>query len=84
LRLVDNQRDAAGDQIAGRASWIDFDQVYGEGDMERAQHQPARDKVHVTQRQVSAVPDRIEVGPVGPISHQRSVMAVDQRDRLGQ
>ena len=63
---------------------LHFEQVHGVGDVVRAQHQPVGDKVHIAQPQARAVAHSVEVGPVGPVGNQRVVMAVDQRERLGQ
>ena len=82
--MVQNQRDAAYNQLARRLAVLHDEQVHGVGDVVRAQHQPVGDKVHIAQLQARAVAHGIKVGPVGPVGNQRVVMPVDQRERLGQ
>ena len=81
-QLVQNQRDAACQQVAGRLAGIDLDQVHREGDVVGAQDEAIGEEIHIAQRQVGAMADGVKVGPVGALGRERNVVAIQQHNGL--
>ena len=69
-------------QVAGRLFWIEFEQIDGEVDVVGTQHQPVGLEVDIAKLEVRAMPHRIQVHLVGPVGHERSVVAIEQRDGI--
>ncbi len=82
--LVDDERDAAGQQVARGIAGINLDQIHGEGWIVGAQDEATQEKIHVTKGEVRAVPHCVEVGMVRTVGRERVVMAVDEHDGLRQ
>ena len=79
-KFVDDQGDAACEQVAGGLARIDFDEFYGEGPVVGAKDQPVQEEVRIADAKMRARAHGVEVWPVGPIGGDGVVMAIDEHD----
>lgn len=83
LWLVDDEGNAAGDELIGGSSGSDIDEVNGEGDVQWAKDEAAGKEVGVPQRKVGIVAHGIEIRPAGPKGDKRAVVAIDDGEGIG-
>jgi len=83
-RCVEDEGDAAGDEVAGGFAGVEFDEVDGEVDVVGAQDQAVGEEVDIAQGEVGSVADGVEGSLVGAVGHQRGVVAIEQYGCIGQ
>jgi hypothetical protein len=61
---------------------IHIDQVHGKGQVVGTLHKTAGKKIHVSELQVRAVPNRVQIRAIWPVRQQRIIVPVDECYRL--
>lgn len=84
LRFIDDQHDAAGDQLAWGRFGANFNQIDGVGVVERAEDEARGKEVAIAECQVSSFADGVEIGAIGILPDERVVVAIDDGVCIGQ
>jgi hypothetical protein len=80
--LVDNECDAACQQVAEGLAGIDFNKFYSEGPFEGVKDEPVQEEIRVPDGEVGSLPHGIEVWSVGAIGGDGVVVAINTLSSL--
>ena len=78
--LVEQQDDAANEQVVGGEVGVDFEHIDWAGDVVATQGEAVRGELGVAEGEVCAAADSVEVEAIGVVSGERVVVAVDDSE----